>query len=66
MADVEGDHASCAPLQQAVGETAGGGTDIETIPPRYGDAEGRQGRPQLVSASTHKARTVDNLDIVSG
>ena len=55
-ADVERGHVRRAALQQAVGEAARRGADIEADEPGDVDAEGRQCRRELVAAARHELR----------
>ena len=54
-AHVHGVHARRAVLQQAVGEAAGGGADVQAQPARHIDAEMIQRRLQLQPAAAHIA-----------
>jgi aminoglycoside 6'-N-acetyltransferase len=47
VANVQRDHACCAPLEQNVGEAAGGGADVEALPPGRIDAERVEGVGEL-------------------
>jgi aminoglycoside 6'-N-acetyltransferase len=47
VANVQRDHACCAALEQNVGEAAGGGADVEAVPPGRIDAERVEGVGEL-------------------
>ena len=51
MADVDTGDVGGAALQQAVGEAAGRGTDVEAVATRRIEREGVEGRRELVAAS---------------
>src|SRR3546814_4428761 len=55
VADVEGDHARRAALEQAVGEAAGRGSDVEGATARDLDVEAAQRTLELLSAAANEA-----------
>ena len=56
IADVEGDHPAGAALQQAIGETPGGGSDVEAVELSDLDSEHVEGVSELLAAAGDEPR----------
>ena len=56
VADVDGDDAGGAGLQEAVGEPSGGGARVERVPPARVDVESLEGRRELLAAARDETR----------
>ena len=66
VAHIHAIHAGSAPLQQAIGETAGGDPPIHADPPGDGNRECVQRGFQLLAAAGHIARGLLHLQIQAG
>ena len=66
MADVQGVDAPSAPLEQAVGEAAGGGAHVQDHGAGWGELEGVQGMGQLDPAPAHVGKPAGQLDDSGG
>jgi hypothetical protein len=63
VANVQGDHARCAELQENVREPAGGGADVEAVAPGRVDAEGVERMRELLAATRDEARPSLDLEL---
>ena len=63
VGDVERDDVRAAPLQQAVGEAAGRGADVERLAPGDGKPEGVQSIGELDPAARHVRRRAFDLEL---
>src|SRR5579863_8219029 len=63
VANVDRPHARCAALEQAIGEAAGGGADVETNAALDVDGPMIESRRQLVTAAADEGHALKQLDL---